>query len=221
MISTYDVRKWINENEKSPCYEKEGLIYNKDDNKELCSFEDFTNQMRKKLHCDFECIFYEHATLDEVLRCKECGAVIFTGDDERYDPNLVCPVCGGYKHSHYWSAEDIANDVDKQKQIEAMKEYMEEKKRAEARREARGGLYDWELWKKDFYGEKYYLGIELYHLTGYDIEFRFGKKMENSLMYTTTKHFKIPLSPRAIFILWIYPVKRTINNWRKQEHENC
>ena len=177
MISTYDVRKWINENEKSPCYEKEGLIYNKDDNKELCSLKDFTNQMRKKLHYDLECIFYEHATLDEVLRCKEGGAVIFTGDDERYDPNLACPVCGGYKHSHYWSAEDIANDVDKQKQIEAMKEYMKEKKRAEARREARGGLYDWELWKKDFYGKKYYLGIELYHLTGYDIEFRFGRKI--------------------------------------------
>ncbi len=165
------------------------------------------------------CFFYENVTLSEVLRCKECGAVIFTGDDERYDPNLCCPVCSGYNHSNYWTAEDIKNDPIKQKQIEAYEKWAKEEIEAAKRRKARGGLYDWQIFKKDYYGKKKSLHFELTKMYGYMLEVRIGTK--DGTGYIIKTNFKIPLSPRAIFILWIYPVKRTINNWRKQKRENC
>lgn len=64
----------------------------------ICSVDTYVAYLRRKLHCDFECIFYDRVDLTTIYRCNECGTVIFTGDDERYDPNLRCPVCAGYHH---------------------------------------------------------------------------------------------------------------------------
>ena len=74
--------------------------------------------MCKILHCDFECIYNEHVSLDVVYKCNECGTIIFTGDDERYDINLACPVCANYNHSNYWTQEMIESDPDKKRYVE-------------------------------------------------------------------------------------------------------
>ena len=183
----------------------------------ICSLETYVNFLRKKLHCDFECIYHEHVSLTTIYRCKECGAVIFTGDDERYDPNLKCPVCSDYPHRHYWTKEDVENDKEKQQQLKFYSDWMKEEAEAYKRRKARGGLYDWQVFVKKFYGKKRFFGVELtdfgrsignkkaekpWYKRMIELELTFGKK--DGVSYTLNKFFKIPLSPYAFYIKYIY-----------------
>lgn len=122
MISQYDVIKYLKNHESET-----GLIY-KEDTKEIYdtslgkivfSLDDLYSVLKKKMHCDFESIFYDHVSLQNIIKCKECGTVIFSSEDEyEYDPLLRCPNCGGY-HTNlkYWTAEDIEKDKDKQEAI--------------------------------------------------------------------------------------------------------
>ena len=78
----------------------------------LCSIEVYTQFMREKLHCDFENVFYEHVSLLNVIRCKQCGTVIFASEDEYYEANLRCPTCSDYKTGYeYWTKEEKLNIV--------------------------------------------------------------------------------------------------------------
>ena len=110
---------------------------------------DFANNLRKLMHCDFEVIYDEHASLTVVYRCRECGTVIFGGDDEdRYDHDLACPTCGGYEtHLKYWTKAEIDADVEKQKTIRFYVRAMADMK-AQAKRRNERGLNDWEIYKK-------------------------------------------------------------------------
>lgn len=213
MLSAYDVKKYLNNKKDDatfPFYEMDGKIYDKEDDKEICDLDFYVDYLRKKLHCSFETVYYNHGSLTEILRCTECGAIIFTGDDERYDPNLCCPVCSGYNHNDYWTAEDIKNDPQKQKQIEFYEEWTKAEIEAEKRRKARGGLYDWQIFKKDYYGKKKSLHLELTKMCGYMLEVRIGTK--DGMGYIVKTNFKIPLSPRAFYIRFIYPIVRKFKN---------
>ena len=124
MISKYDVIRAFEMADKKG--EKLAMCLSEDKNSLLetetgeyvCSMDTYLDYMRKELHCDFECIYHDHASLTTIYRCKECGAVIFSGDDERYDPNLKCPVCAGYNHGDFWTKEEIEADEKKQKEIQ-------------------------------------------------------------------------------------------------------
>lgn len=209
MISKYDVKKFLSskkDDDSFPFYEKDGFIYDKEDDKSICDLDFYLSFLRKKLHCSFETVYYNHGSLTEILRCTECGAIIFTGDDERYDPNLCCPVCSDYNHNDYWTKEDIENDPKKQDQIKFYEEWTKSEIEAAKRREARGGLYDWQIFKKDYYGKKRSLHIELKKLYGYTLEIKIGEK--DGYGYIVKKSFEIPLSPKAFYIKFIYPVIR-------------
>ena len=96
--------------------------------KYLCKIDDYVETFKLKHGCSFTSIYYCHGTLENILKCNKCGTVIFTDEDERYDPNLRCPTCTDYKtYFEYWAKEDIESDESKQDTIKYLKEEMEYK----------------------------------------------------------------------------------------------
>lgn len=195
--------------------EEETELFDSETNKFVCTIETYIKYLREELHCDFEVVYYEHATLDEVLRCKQCGTVIFTGDDERYDPNLCCPGCGEYKTSLvYWTGEEIEQDEAKRKTIEMYEEFSRQQKIEYERRKRRGGLYDWQLIDKTKFFKKWAVHIELEDFghpwdgeKNYKpwwkrmIQFRFSfAKKNDDISYSTKWKIEIPLSPYSWYI---------------------
>lgn len=217
MISRFDVMEYMKKHsdELQARYDKESDSIVGFDGRFLCTLDQLTQDLRKGNHCDFECIFHCHASLDTVYRCRECGAIIFTGDDERYDPNLRCPVCGGYHHSSYWTKEDIENDPNKQKELESMEAYMREQEEAYLRRKARGGLYDWQLMKKDYFGKKHSYHFELTvnnitesRIKGLALKIEIGDKEDNGISYAIKHFYTIPLGPTAFYRHCILPYSK-------------
>lgn len=202
-------------------------LFDSETNKFVCTIETYIKYLRKELHCDFETVYYEHATLDEVLRCKQCGTVIFTGDDERYDPNLCCPGCGEYKTGLvYWTGEEIEQDEAKRKTIEMYEEFSRQQKIEYERRKRRGGLYDWQLIDKTKFFKKWAVHIELEDFGhGWDgekhsrpwwkrmIQFRFSfAKKDDDISYSTKWKIEIPLSPYSWYIRY--------RIWKKRRKKN-
>lgn len=231
MITTYDVARMLKKQKErgdpAPFYlDEDGkTLIDNETNKGFSTVDEFADYLRKNYHCDFECIFHEHASLTTIYRCKECGTVIFGGDDERYDPKLCCPTCGNYKtHLTYWTKEEIDLDVNKQSVIKAYEKWTEKMRERDARRERRHGLYDWQLFSKAFNFKKYRVRVELidcshpwdkdelyepWYKRMITLEFTFYKKDEEFL-YIRTKSFSIPLTPYTI---------RTRYIWRKKLNE--
>lgn len=224
MISKYDMKKYIKENpDKFPFIykEEEDAIYNKEGNY-LSSLDTFLEIYRKKSGESFESIYYEHAFLQDVLRCTECGTVIFTWDDERYDPHLKCPICTDYKtHFEYWTKEDIESDKSKQDTIKLLKEEMEYKAERNRRIKRRNGKQDWEIAIKKFYGKKVFFKIVLEcdnitesYFKGLRLKIEIGKKDDNNdITYSVNKFITIPLSWSAFYIQFIYKhIRRNKND---------
>ena len=218
MISRYDVIEYLGKHsdELKVRYDKETDSCVDFEGRFLCTIDQLTQKLREENHCDFECLYSCHASLDTVYRCKECGTVIFTGDDERYDPNLRCPVCGGYHHhGDYWTKEEIENDEEKQKQINGMIAYMEYEAEAYRRRKARGGLYDWQLFDKTYFKKKHSYNFELVveditksKIKGLALKISIGDKDENGIGYAVKRWYTIPLGPTAIYRYWILPYSK-------------
>ena len=159
MISKYDVIKSFERLEKKGANLKLRLSEDKKDvldgetGKRLCSIDTYLDYARKELHCDFESVYYDHASLTDIYRCRQCGTVIFGGDDERYDPDCRCPTCcndTSVCKNEFWTADEIEQDENKQKEIAVLEKLEQENREAAARREARNGLYDWQRWIKKF-----------------------------------------------------------------------
>jgi len=68
----------------------------------VCSVDDYVAFLRKKKHCDFVELYHDETT--QILRCKECGAIVFNNGDKK----MKCPVCGKY-HTDctFWRKEDM------------------------------------------------------------------------------------------------------------------
>lgn len=250
MISQYDVIKYYERakesGKKTPFYlsDDKKEVFDSETNERLCSIEHYVNVMRKHLHCDFEVIYYEHATLEVVYRCKECGTVIFASDScEEYDDNLCCPTCGGYETGfEYWTKEEIANDEKKKNTLEFFDKIMKERKEEDERMKKRGGLYDWQRWVKRFKTKNY--RIEIWGIcSGWGhkgikkdryIEI-YGFKKEENGSYTIGNnhgfHYQIPLNWYAFYIRYIYPYQKSCHPsvrkyafWQKKpvkEDVNC
>lgn len=222
MISEFDIIKHFEkDNSVMKLTDDKKSLISIDDGKVLCSVKTFTEYARKQLHCDFETIYYDHASLTDVYKCRECGTVIFGGDDERYDPNCCCPTCTGkgYEvcHNTYWTAEEIAQDEDKQKEIHAYEEAQRLSIEYEKRRERRKGLNDWQLWVKKIHGKKYYVEFELGRmgvfgkdplLKGLNLFISWGKRDEDGFGYTINHFHRIPLSAYAFYIQYVVPYKK-------------
>lgn len=216
MVSKYDMKNYIKKNsDKFPFIykEEENAIYNKEGNY-LCSLDEYLEIYRKHSGESFECIYYEHAFLQTVLKCTECETVIFTYDDERYDPHLKCPICTDYKtHFEYWTKEDIESDESKQDTIKYLKEEMEYKAERDRRVKRRNGKCDWEIAVKKFYGKKRFLGLILEcdnitesYFKGLRLKIETGIKDGSS--YIINKFYKIPLSWSQFYIQFIYQRSR-------------
>ena len=201
MISKWDMKQFIKKYPESFPYvynEEEDAIYSKEGNY-LCTLNRYLEIYRKHSGESFECIYDEHAFLQSVLRCTECGTVIFTYNDDRYEPHLKCPVCADYKTSfEYWTQDDINSDETKQNTLKFFKE-MTDYKVEQDKRIKRRGKYDWEIAVKKFYGKRIFLGFALEcnniiesYLKGLRLKIAIGKK--ESLGYTVHKHIAIPLS---------------------------
>lgn len=163
MLSQYDIIRYAKNSET--CWfriDDEKNVIDKETENIVCSLETLTQFFREKMHCDFECIHSCHGTLDTTLRCKECGTVIFSRDDEDYDPYLCCPTCGGYEtHFEYWTKEEIDRDIKKANTIKWLEDWTREENEAYERRQRRKGKYDSEIWNWTIRGKKHGVKFEL------------------------------------------------------------
>lgn len=160
MISAHDVIRAYEIAEKEdlkPIFELSAdhkILRRRDNGEPVCTVDEYVQFLREKLHCDFETIYSEHATLTEVYQCRQCGTVIFGGDDEsRYNHNEKCPTCCNDEsvcYNKYWTKAQIESDPEKQRTIESLHKMQAEKAAEFARIKARGGLYDWQKWRKRF-----------------------------------------------------------------------
>lgn len=222
MISQYDVKQYLN-NDTSPhyyCNEETQRVMKKDSNEDICSIEAYTEFLRKSLHCSFKSVYSCPLDLQNVLRCTECGTVIFSYDDERYDPNLKCPTCSGENtYFEFWTQEDIDADEKKQNTLNFYGEMREwDRKRYE--REKRTGLNNYELWKKRItIGKTVYIPKLL-------VSDYVGKKLKGlhfaidiinneTHTYKKSNACKIPLSYHYLYIMYLYPIKKKLTKSTK------
>jgi hypothetical protein len=238
MIYTYDVIRTFRRAKEQG---KELPFTINDDNKTLTSkdgkvtvtVEEMAQFMREKEHCDFEVVYSEHMSLTTIYRCRECGTVIFSGDDEeRYDPLLCCPVCAGYKcQTEYWTGDAIKNNPQKQEAIAFYEKMQHEQEEASKRYIARGGLYDWQLFKKTWCGKKHSIHVELQHFKVKKwwkadtwLKINIDNQSSDGVGHIINRQLSIPLSPYAFYVQCIYPyTKKCHPDFKKclpwQRHE--
>lgn len=215
MVTKYEIKSFIKKHQDGL-----SIKYNEEDDqiylldgKHLCSLDEYVTLFRKNTGQLFESIYYSKISLLDVLKCMECGTVIFSYYDERYDHNLKCPVCTKYNtYFEYWTKDDIENDSEKQKAIKGMEYEMKCEEECYDRMMKRGGLYDWQIYKKKIYGKKHCLIITLEcdnitesYFKGLRIDVQYGKKDDNGFGYLINRFFKIPLSISQIklyYYIW-------------------
>lgn len=225
MISKYDVIKsFENAAEKGKALamklsEDKTKLLDSKTGEYVCSVDTFLDYLRKEEHCDFESIYYEHASLTDVYRCRQCGTVIFGGDDERYDPNCKCPTCchdDSVCRNEYWTKEEIENDSEKKGYIDFLIQSQKKMNEAAARRKARNGLYDWQRWVKKIHTKNHHIEISYIHFGWGEKNIKHDKYIEimdyerdkdGSFVYgKDIGHcIKIPLNWYNVYIRWIYP----------------
>ena len=230
MVNQYDVIRWFKKQDanemKYKLDESEKNVINIETGKSICSVAEYTQFLRAKLHCDFEVVYCEHATLDTVYRCNECGTVIFGGDDERYDPNLCCPTCGDYQTSlEFWTKEEIEADEKKQNTFKYF-EFMTKERNAQYERKKKRGLNDWEIWKTYFKTKKGRIELSLecnnlFHsgLKGLHFEITKWKKEADGCGLIWEKEYYIPLTIYS-FKMWLHKRKFRKELLAKKEAES-
>ena len=216
MISKWDMKNYIKKNlDKFPYTYKEedDALYDKETNEYLTSLDTFLDLYRKKSGESFESIYYDHVGLYNVLRCTECGTVIFTYEDENYDHYLKCPTCTDYNtHFEYWTKEDINTNVDKQNVMKHFKEITDLQNEQYERYKKRNGKYDWQIGSKKIHFKLYSVefclecnDITKSYFKGLRLDINIWKKENrDDISSTLHKHFTIPLSWSQFYIQFIY-----------------
>lgn len=156
--------------------EKIGKFVNLDDYEEIL----------KSGGMSFEPIFSYDEKDKCVIRCIECGAVIETFNDERYEPEFRCPVCTNYKTNYkYYTKEEIEEDEELQKLIRMYEVMEEELVYEDERQKDSKGLYDWELFKT----LRVVAGDYIYYVQ-FIIDSRKNKNKLKGLNIKITKHLR-------------------------------
>ena len=177
----------------------------------MCTVDEYIKLFRQKTHTDFEVIFKDAETSEEILKCNECGTVIFPDENKSFDPKLQCPTCGKYETNHiFWTHEDIDNDSEKQDYLDNLIALQNENDETEKRIQERGGLQDWQLYKKlvKMPFRRYNIELRVDNinngLAGLELVIEKMKKMEdknypwNDPFYQVYKTTRIPLSFSAM-----------------------
>lgn len=192
---------WFTMNTESTNTE-EWTCTSKNDGK-VYSAKDIVNFIRKEIGQDFTTVYYDHIDLTHVLRCNKCGTVIFSMEDEDYEPNLRCPTCTDYKTGFtFWTKEEIESDPEKQEDIneyERIYKYMLE---YDERKRRRNGKSDNQLFLKDIRTKKREFHIELgcdsimnkFPLKGLYLNISIYKKKEDDVLLHFDRRIHIPLS---------------------------
>lgn len=143
--------------------EKTDSLYNKDTGEKVCSLRTFYKVYQKQNGESFESIYYDRVSLQNVLRCTECGTVIFSTDHyDGCDPYLKCPICAKYEtHFEYWTKEEIEKDKEKQEAIKYYEDFTKYQEESYKRYKKRGNLYDWQLKKWKIKTKKKHVELEL------------------------------------------------------------
>lgn len=221
MVRSWEIARYIKRHEDNLKIriDENDMIINKENDMVLCSLDEFTDRMRKNLHCDFECIYSCHGTLQVVLRCRECGTVIFASDDVDYcDDNLCCPVCANYDtHFKYYTGEEILSDEKKQEEIRWYEEMTKEQIEEDKRWKKRNGKCDWEIFKgriKIGSDKAIYYCLECDNLfksglKGLRLDLNYAVK-DNDISYVYKKRIVIPLSYSA------FKIQRSGKRWRNE-----
>ena len=232
MVSKWDMKQYIKKNpDKFPYLykEDEDALYDKENGEHICSLDAFLDVYRKKSGESFECVYDLHVMLFTVLRCTECGTVIFTYDDERYEPHLKCPTCTNYKtYFEFWTKEEIDSNPSKQAQIETYELMAKEQEEAYERRKRRNGKYDWEIGsfkiKFKLFSVEFCFecdNITKSYLKGLRLDINIWKKeTANDLSSTFYKGFVIPLSWSQLklrFRIWHERRKNEQNIYNKHK----
>lgn len=112
--------------------EKDTFTFVVDNVSRCISANKWIDEIKKKIGQSFECLYDEHIFCFSVIRCTECGTVIFEHYDENFEPNLKCPVCTDYHTDFkYWKKEDIKKDSQKQEMITLYLRMAKEQQKAE------------------------------------------------------------------------------------------
>lgn len=228
MISQYDVIKFLeihvdDETCELKLSEDKKIVLSKLTGEELVTIEQYVQFLREKHHCDFESIYFSKLDLKNVLRCRQCGTVIFASENiEDYDANLRCPTCcndSSVCYFEYWTSEQIAEDTDKQKTVEGLEAYTARENRAYKRYKERG-LWDHQRWRRIFKFKKHSLKLTLVDFS-YDGDL--GKCRRPSDRYLEVRYFDnaegicrhhvdISLSWRHFYYRYLY---RFVKKFRK------
>lgn len=226
MISQYNVQKYFekrgNESNDSNYMLKDGYVYRKDNpDVKIWTLEEFTTIVRKAHHCDFELIWEDPGSLMIILRCNDCGAVVFASDNvEDYDDGLECPDCGNYKtYFEYWTKKDIESDEKKQNTIALYEKFAKEEEERYFREKKRGKRDD-EIWVWKRITEDYHLYLKLkcdnlFRSKLRGLQFEIERYTKDDISYILSKRIIIPLSYSSLKrILWI----RKLNKERNDEN---
>jgi phage FluMu protein Com len=190
----------------------ESDIYN-EFGEHLCSIDEYIDTLKLHLGCSFTSVYYSHATLENILRCNKCGTVIFTTEDEYYDPNLKCPTCTDYRpHFTYYSKKEIESNKDIQDTITAY-EYMAKFEEEAYKYEKIHGHPYYEIFNKKIHTKKHMYRFELKCddmrksiFKGLHLSISvFRKCNSDEYCYHYTNNIIIPLSFGRIYLHWIYP----------------
>lgn len=219
MINEYTIKETVrNHVDELPFYIENDNIVSKEDGEVVCSLDTYMEAMRRRLHCDFELVYSGSCIFPTVLRCKECGAVVFSHgyEYEDYDPDLCCPDCGNYKTNFaFYTKAEIESDPDKQAEIKFLEEQQAEDEKSYARCKKRNKT-DQEIFKfRIKLSQKHALKVDLKcdnlfrtFLKGLYLSVRWLEADEdNSMLWTFKKHIVVPLSWKAYQLHYAIPRK--------------
>lgn len=148
MITRFDLKKQLKNMDNVEYDEGDGFIYFNGDINYPIKFEDFYQQLLKKLGMSFNCICDMHFECMSIIECTECGTVIKYMYDEDYDPNFKCPTCTGYKTGfEFYTKEQIEASEELQAIVDTYKEFEKNICEQYERKKQRNNLNDWELYK--------------------------------------------------------------------------
>ena len=185
-------------------------VLDKETNEPICSYEIYTKWVKEHIGISFKSLYHCHADLTNILECTKCGTIIFTREDEEYDPILRCPVCTDYKTSFkYYTKDQVESDQELSTSIQFYKDWQREMD-LDYEFEKKRGKYNSEIFSFMISNVKIIIGcdnVRKSYFKGLHINIWVREPADNN----TTKMIwktKIPLTPKGIRYRILYLLRR-------------